>query len=65
MKCEYFTIFTFVSIILQVFNTCIQMLKKNTHLVAILKNLDSFVANNRQGVQFNKQFVGLINKLID
>ena len=41
------------------------MLKKNDDLVAILKNLDSFVANNRQGVQFNKQFVGLINKLID
>ena len=41
------------------------MLKKNSHSVAILKNLDSFVANNRQGVQFNKRFVGLINKLID
>jgi len=35
------------------------MLKKIDQLVAILKNLNSFVANNRQGVQFNKQFVAL------
>jgi hypothetical protein len=41
------------------------MLKKNSHSLAILKNLDSFVANNRQGVQFNKQFVGLIQQTID
>lgn len=38
------------------------MLKKNSHSIASLKNLDSFVANNRQGVQFNKQFVGLIQQ---
>jgi hypothetical protein len=41
------------------------MLKKNSHSLAILKYLDSFVANNRQGVQFNKQFVGLIQQKID
>jgi len=29
------------------------MLKKYDYSVAIVKNLDSFVANNRQGVQFN------------
>ena len=34
-----------------------QMLKKNRHLVAILKNLNSFVSNNRHSVHFNKQFV--------
>jgi hypothetical protein len=33
------------------------MLKKNSHLVVIIKKLNSFVSNNRQGVQFNKQFV--------
>ena len=40
-------------------NINIQMLKKKGHLFAILKNLNSFVANNRQTVHFNKQFVDL------
>jgi len=33
------------------------MLKKKKHFLVVLKNLNSFVSNNRQGVQFNKQFV--------
>jgi hypothetical protein len=33
------------------------MWKKPVRFLAKLKNLNSFVANNRQGVQFNKQFV--------
>jgi len=33
------------------------MWKKTGCFLAKLKNLNSFVANNRQGVQFNKQFV--------
>jgi hypothetical protein len=37
-----------------------QMLKKVDNTIAFMKNLDSFVANSRQGVQFNKQFVDLI-----
>jgi hypothetical protein len=41
------------------------MLKKATLFLANLKFLNSFVANNRQGVQFNKQFVGLLQQTID
>ncbi len=43
----------------------IQLLKKNGHSVAILKNMYSFVAKNRQGVQFNKQFVAQTQQTID
>ena len=42
-----------------IININIQMLKKKGHLFAILKNLNSFVANNRHTVHFNKQFVDL------
>jgi len=35
------------------------MLKKFDITIAFIDFLDSFVANRRQGVQFNKQFVGL------
>ena len=38
-------------------NILIQMLKKSGSSVANIEILDSFVANSRQGVQFNKQFV--------
>ena len=34
------------------------MLKKVDITIAFIENLNSFVANRRQGVQFNKQFVG-------
>ena len=33
------------------------MLKKFDIAIAFMEFLDSFVANRRQGVQFNKQFV--------
>ena len=42
-----------------------QMWKKSDYLVALLEFLNSFVANNRQGVQFNEQFVDLIRQTID
>jgi len=35
------------------------MLKKFDIAIAFIGILNSFVANSRQGVQFNKQFVGL------
>ena len=35
------------------------MLKKVDNTIAFLIFLNSFVANSRQGVQFNKQFVDL------
>ena len=33
------------------------MLKKINHFLVKVNNLNTFVANNRQGVQFNTQFV--------
>jgi hypothetical protein len=41
------------------------MLKKDDIRVAFIKNLDSFVANRRQGVQFNKQFVDPLQQTKD
>jgi hypothetical protein len=42
-----------------IINICNQMLKKFDIAIAFIGILNSFVANSRQGVQFNKQFVGL------
>jgi hypothetical protein len=46
-------------------NNRLQLLKKNDNSVATLKKLNSFVANNRQGVQFNTQFVDKKRQTID
>ncbi|MDB5132266.1 MAG: hypothetical protein JWR02_2015 [Mucilaginibacter sp.] len=41
------------------------LLKKCRYFLVVLKNMDSFVANNRQSVLFNTQFVDLIQQTKD